>query len=102
MPPFANTRRIKALRDDRRKSDRAPARSESSGVLGNRTGDVRVSENPVHRKVVCAFVHSPSPLSIELPLYIGLPRMSSGANWVSENSVHRKPGFREHPFSSSR
>jgi hypothetical protein len=45
MPPFANTRRIKALGDDRRKSNRAPARPKSSGVLGNRTGAMRVSEN---------------------------------------------------------
>ena len=58
----------------------------------------RVSENPVHRKVVRAFVRSSSPLRIELPLYIGFPRMSSGTNWVSENALHRKPSFREDFF----
>src|SRR5215211_7100213 len=28
--------------------------------------------------------------------------MSSSTDWVSENSVHRKPSFREYPFSAAR
>ena len=45
---------------------------------------------------------SPGPLFIELPLYMGFTRISSGTDWVSENSVHRNLAVREDPFSAVR
>src|SRR5215218_6181063 len=60
-----------------------------------------VSENSLHRNVVRALLHSPGPLRIELPLHIGFPKMSSVTDWVSENTSHRKPSFREELFSET-
>ena len=61
-----------------------------------------ISENSILRKVVGEFVHSPSPLRMAFPLHMGVSRMGNGTEWVSENSVHRKLGFRDDPFSAAR
>ena len=44
-------------------------------------------------------VRSPGPLRLVLPLHMGFLRISSRTDWVSENSIHRKPSFRERFFS---
>src|SRR5215204_5391445 len=68
----------------------SPQAAVKSPKIGN-----PVSENPIHRKSVREFGHSPSPLRIAFPLHIGFSIMGNGTEWVSENSVHRKLGFRE-------
>ena len=37
-------------------------------------------------------VCSPGPPTLVIPLHMGLQRIGSGTDWVSENFVHRKLG----------
>ena len=97
-----HNRKLGRHRDVEEPSDSCLEPRSAAYGLALRTEAIWVSENPIHRKVVRALVHSSSPLRIVLPLHMGFPGMSSGTNWVSENSVHWKPSFREHPFPAAR
>ena len=72
-----DNRKLGRHRDVEEPSDSCLEPRSAAYGLALRTEAIWVSENPIHRKVVRALVHSPSPLRIGLPLHMGFPGINS-------------------------